>query len=304
MHRLSKLSYLLLLVLGGITATGCEIVNPAEELPAYISIQDPEVVIDENTGFATNAGLRNVWLYHGGFLQGTYQIDPSVDTNGRIVPFLQLAQTDFFLDGGIYESGLSSFQIPYPFWDRVTFNWQASVGDTLVITPQFHYIDNSLTESPVDEHFDGGSFDLQPFGSALSNADSTFIRLRTDDVFHGTGGGYVSFGADDRWFEAINITPFQTEQSKNIFAEITYKNSIPFSVGLVYQSIIGTGSQSIVTVSPSSEWNTIYVHMISEVRSIINSHGPATNFWLWLKADGDDKEGFIRLDDIRVIREQ
>lgn len=302
MHRLKGNLGFILLVLGGI-AMGCDAINPAEELPAYVSFQDPEVVLDENTGFTSKAGLRNVWLYHGGFLQGAYRLDPSVDTNGRVIPILQLELTDFFLDGGIYESGLSSFQIPYPFWDRLTFDWQATVGDTLFLTPQFHYLDLNTAQIPVDEYFDGGSIDFLPFGSTLANLDSTFIRLRTDDVFQGTGSGYVNFAAGDRWFEMINSTPFQTTQSSNIFAEITYKNTIPFSVGLVYQSILGTGSRTIVNVSPTGEWNTIYVHMISEVRAIINSNGPATNFWLWIKADGADKEGYIRFDDIRVIRE-
>jgi hypothetical protein len=284
--------------------TGCELFNPEEELPAYIQFEDPKVVIDETTGQETNAGIRNLWLYHGGFLQGAYQLDPEVDTNGRVIPFLQLDRTDFFVEGGIYETGQSAFQIPHPFWDRVTFDWAATVGETLVVKPRFHYVDESNYIAPLDEHFDGGSIDFVPFGSSLSNFDSTFLTLRTDDVFHGISSGYVRFGANDRWFEVRNTNSFRTVQSSNIFAEITYKNNIPFSVGLIYQSLLGVQSVEIVTVNPSAEWRTIYVHLITEVRKIINTNGADTVFWLWLKADGEGQDGYIRFDDIRVIREK
>jgi hypothetical protein len=287
---------------------GCELINPAEELPAYISVQNPKVVIDESTGFMSEVGLRNVWLYHGGYLQGVYQLDPTIDTNGRVVPFLQVDRSDFFLEGGIYESGQAAFQISYPFWDRLSFDWQGTVGDTHVVTPVFHYIDPSLYLTPVNEHFDGGSIDFERFASGLippsATDSSTFFVLRTDDVFHGNGAGHVLFDASHRYFETINGSPFFTEQSSNIFVEVTYKSTIPFTVGMVYVSNNAVSSQEIITVSPSGNWNTIYVHMITEVRKIINTNGPDTQFYLWLKADGGSKEGYIRFDDVRVIRQR
>ncbi len=302
MHRL-KTACALLVPVAVIFLSGCDLINPAEELPAYISIQEPQVVIDEATGFATKAGIRNVWLYHAGFLQGAYQTDPEAFPLGRVVPVLDLKRSDYFMEGGIYESGQSSFQIPYPFWDRVTFDWQATAGDTHVVTPSFHYVDPGLYITSLDEHFDGGSIDFVPFSSGLPSDSSAFFDLRSTDVFHGTGIGYVDFTAQRRYFETINSTPFQTTQSSNIFAEITYKNTIPFSVGLIYQSISGVLRQDVLTVSPNGNWNTVYVHLITEVRAIINANGPATLFWLWIRADGGGDEGYIKFDDIRVIRE-
>jgi hypothetical protein len=283
--------------------SGCEIVNPAEELPAYISFQEPMTSAVDDTSFRTHAGLRNIWLYHGGFLQGAYQIDPQIDTLGRTIPFLGLDRSDFFIEGGIYESGQSSFQIPYPFWDRITFEWQATVGETLVVQPVFHYIPSSFYELPVSVEFEGGGIDLVAFSTGLSG-DSTFFKLRDDDVFHGDGAAIVEFGPGDRFFEVINTTPFRTTQASNIFAEITYKNTIPFTVGLIYGSFTDPHRKPVLTVSPSADWNTVYVHMITEVRAILNALGTDTDFWLWIYADGEDKEGYIRFDDIRMIREK
>jgi hypothetical protein len=301
MHRLNWIGALAVFAMC-LAFSSCEIINPSEELPAYISFQEPRVSAPGDTAFRSNSGVRNIWLYHGGFLQGVYQLDPEVDTNGRVIPFLQLDRSDFFIEGGIYETGQSSFQIPFPFWDRVSFDWQASAGETLVVSPVFHYADESQYEMPVSVTFEGGGLDFDPFSTGLQG-DSTFFKLRSDDVYRGGGSGIVEFGPGDQFFEAINSIPFRTVQSSNIFAEITYKSTVAFTVGLIYGSVNEPHKRAIVTVSPSNDWNTIYVHMVTEVRNILNANGPDTDFWLWLQADGHDGTGYIRFDDIRVIRE-
>lgn len=301
MHRLSV--YTGLLSLMAVCLASCEIINPKEELPAYISFQDPQTSTLGDTTFRSTTGIRNVWLYHAGFLQGAYQLDPDADTAGRVVPILELDRSDFFVEGGVYESGQSAYQIPYPFWDRVTFDWEAGVGETLVVKPVFHYVDESLYDLPVSESFEGGGIAFNDFSLGF-DSEATHVETRHDDVFRGTGSGYVEFGAGKRYFEVRNTIPFRTVQSSNIFAEVTYKNTIPFTVGLLYGSVTSPATQAILSVSPSTEWNTVYVHMITEVRSILNLNGTDTEFWLWIRADGENNDGYIRFDDIRVIKEK
>ena len=208
------------------------------------------------------------------------------------------------MDPGIYESGQSAFQIPYPFWDRVTFRWEANPMDTMKLTPEFHYRDEASFDAPVEEHFEGGGIGFSQFGAAFDPL-ATNLTTSTDAPFQGTGSGKVIFDATHRFFEVVSSVDFRTKASLNIFAEITYKNTIPFTVGLVHTSITGgTQKQEILTVSENTNWNTVYVHMITEVRNIINAYGEGTAFFLWLKADGDYKDGYILFDDLRVIKEK
>ncbi len=287
-----------------VSVSSCEIINPSEEIPAYISVKNPVVVLDEGTGFSTNVGLRNIWLYHGGELQGTYQFDPAVDTVGRVFPILNLDKYEFFIDPGIYETGQSAFQIPYPFWDRLTFRWEANPLDTLELTPEFHYIDPALYETPVDEHFEGGNIGMDPFATGLNSTEACSFVIDNNDVFQETGSGKVVFDATHRWFEVISSVPFITTAADNIFAEVTYKSNIPFTIGLIYQTSTTVNGVIVLSVNPSGNWNTVYVHMISEVRDILNTVGANTIFNLWLKADGENKDGYILFDDIRVIKEK
>lgn len=299
MHRLIHATVLLLLVLPFFT--GCELIDPVEPAPAYLRLVNPRVEIDSASQFYSNIGIRNVWLYHGGNFQGLYTVAPDSEV---IIPVLDLDRSDFYMEGGIYESGLSAFQLPYGFWKRESFTQPLTALDTFDVDLRFEYVEERFYDFRVNETFEGNSVDLVPFSLGLSEPDSTFVRLRNDDPFRGTGYGYINFGTDDRYFQAINSSPFVLTRGKQVYAEVTFRNSMPFSVGLLYSNSNGVSFKDAINLSPSPDWNTVYVHLTSQVRDIVNAGGENTAFWLYLKADGEKKDGFIALDDLRVITER
>lgn len=301
MHRLSVL---LTLLFATTFLPSCRVFDPPEDVPAYITFRNPRVQLDTTTGFTSDIGIRNVWLYQGGFLQGTYSTAQLEDGRWPTIPLIDLEKTDFFMEAGVFESGQSVFQIPYRFWDRIYFDLVAQAGDTVVLEPVFPYVDPVQYVTPVEENFEGFSVDLVPFATALTEPDSTFVRVVSNGAFQGNRAGFVPFGSDDRWFEVINTSPFSLSREKDTYAEITYRCSVPFEVGLVYSSLAGVGFVSVITVTPKEEWNTIYVHLIQQIRDIINAGGEQTDFWLWMKADGQGNDGYIYLDDIRLIHER
>lgn len=299
-HKLFALT----LVCFGLSITGCEIVNPAEEVPAYIAFEEATVVLDENTGFSSPVGLRDLWLHHGGILEGIFPINNPEDPNAVLtVPYLDVLNTNFFAQGGILESGLSTFRLPYPFWEDLDFTVSQDPGDTFRITPAFHYIEDTRYELEVDEGFEGSSFSLIPFNRSLTTQDSTYLA-RTTNAFMGNFSGEVNFGDEDRWFEVISATPFRLALNEDVYVEITYKSNINFSVGMVYQGLNGLAIEPVLTVTPKGEWNTVYVHLIQQVRDIINANSEFTNFWLWMFADGEGNDGYICLDNIRLIHQK
>lgn len=284
-----------------ISLGACRLFDPEEELPAYVKFQNPRVVLDSASGFSSGVGIRNIWVYHGGFLQGTY---PLKADSAIVIPYIPVSTTDFYMEGGIYESGQSLFNLPYPFWDRVYFDVVQQIGDTTVIEPVFEYVPTTQYETRVYETFDDGSLEFQSFARALSEPDSTTFRMRTTSAFRGARGGYIHFGPGDRYFEVINTDPFLLSRQTDTYIEITYRNSIPFRVGLVYDDGFSPRIEEIMTVAPKSDWNTVYVHLIQNIRNIINAYGTNTQFYLWLYADGEEQEGFIEMDDIRLIKEK
>jgi hypothetical protein len=261
-------------------------------------------VLDENTGFSSNVGIRDVWLYQANLLQGVYPVNPVEDSMWATIPVIELEKGNFFLQGGIHETGQSAFHLPYPFWEFLEFDFELKGADTFVVDPLIHYLPEDRYVVPLYEQFESGLVDLIPFNSALSQPDSTFIRTQNTEVFMGNRSGFINFGPDDRFFEAINSIPFQLDRSKDTYLEITYKNSVPFEVGLVYQNLAGLFPAPVVTVNPRGEWNTIYIHLIDLIRTVLNESLNVANFWIWLIADGQGEEGYIYLDNVRVIREK
>lgn len=296
MHRISHAVILALAFLG---LFSCETFDRPEPNPGYVAFRNPRVELDSVTGFTSNLGIRNVWLYYGGILQNIVRTPKD---SLVVVPLIDEGRTDFVIDGGIFETGQSAFNIPYPFWKPLNFTAQLVGLDTIIVEPLFEYIEPRFYDFMMNEDFEGGSINLVPFSTGFSE-DSTTIRTRSNaDVFHGNSMGYVDFGSGNRYFEVITADPFRLVRGRDCYAEITYKNSIPFKAGLLYQNSTGFATYEVLTITPSSEWNTIYINFISYVRQIINSGGEDTNFWLWLQADGNNESGYIQLDDIRILQ--
>lgn len=261
-------------------------------------------MLDTATGFTSNAGIRDVWLYQANLLQGIYPVNPVEDSMWATIPVIDLEKGDFSIQGGIHETGQSAFHLPYPFWDFLDFEFELVGEDTFVVDPLIHYVPDDRMVIPLFEDFESGLVDMVPFNSALVHPDSTFIRTQNNEVFMGQRSGFINFGPDDRYFEAINSIPFQLDRSKDTYLEITYKSSVPFEVGLVYQNLAGLFPAPVVTVTPRNEWNTIYVHLIDLTRTILNESLNVANFWIWLVADGLGEDGYIYLDNVRLIREK
>ncbi|MEM7659272.1 MAG: hypothetical protein AAF399_24335, partial [Bacteroidota bacterium] len=88
--------------------------------------------------------------------------------------------------------------------------------------------------------------------------------------------------------------------------EITYKNDIPFTAGLLYVTVSGTDigdlNSNLVFFSPD-KWNTVYIHVNDQVRGV-----PGTAiFKPYLRATSLDnssaeiQEGTLLVDNIRLI---
>lgn len=289
MHRLKALLIVLAISTLGFS---CEVINPEEEVPAYITIENAQILVDANSGFTTDLGLRDAWVYQGGQLQGIYPLPATF-------PYQNIETTDFYVLPGIYESGLSAFHVPYPFLDRVDFTVTQGPGDTAIVSPTFEYLPNTQISMPVAETFEAADVNFAPF--AYFSADTARLKKSGTDVYRGNRSGYVYFDDDSRHFEvaSINPSPMVLEPGNDGWLEITYKSDIELTVGLVYQNPAeGVGVDPAVTLLPKANWNTVYVHLID----ILKRHQASTtdySVWLYARSDGQNAELF--LDDIRLV---
>lgn len=290
MHRLKAL-FTSLVVLASLT--GCKVFDPEEEIPAYITIQNGQYQQDITGGnFLTDQGLKDVWVYKNGLLQGIYELPATF-------PVLEPEKNTIRLRGGIYESGLSAFHLPYHFWEILDYAPTLAPGDTAVIEPVFNYVDNSLYELKVNETFENQDVNFAPF--AYFQSDTARILKSSIDPFKGNTVGKVHFDDDSRHFEvaSINPNPLNLLPANDTYLEITYKSGVALAVGLVYQNTNeGVGIYNAIVLNPKNEWTTVFVHLVDGIRQRSTTD---TDYNIWLYADGGGETTDLFLDEIRLI---
>lgn len=293
MHRLKAF---LPLLAGLLVLSGCSVFDPVEEIPAYITIQNGQFQQDISGGnFTTSNGLKDVWLYKNGLLQGIYALPATI-------PVTEPEKNTIRLRGGIYESGLSAFHLPYTFWEILDYSPTLTPGDTVVIEPTFNYVSSSDYFLRINETFENQDVNFAPF--AYFEADTARLFKSPGDAFKGATKGKVHFDADSKHFEvaSINPSPLNLFPGKDTYIEITYKSEIAFHVGLVYYNTAeGVGIYDAIVLNPKSEWTTVFVHLINGINARSTTD---TDYNIWLYADAAGETADLYLDEIRLITEQ
>ena len=131
-----KKNSLFLLVL---LLTACEIINPEEDIPSFISIEE-----FEHSDVGT-AKIVDAWVYIDNEIQGIYSLP-------NTIPILKNGEQKLYIAPGIKENGISATRTNYPFyvWHQEEVNLSQ---DTTFINPRTSYISNCIH---WEENFNGG----------------------------------------------------------------------------------------------------------------------------------------------------
>lgn len=270
--------------------SGCDLLNPDEALPAYLRIGPATVLVDPAQPLVSDLGVRDIWVSRGQELIGAYQV-PSV------VPFFPNGETEFVVNGGVFETGFSSSRIRYPFWQPITFQIPTEALDTFTIAPTFQYYADSVLAYPFQEDFEGIGTN---FVELTTGSNAATLSTTSSDAFEGNRSGQVLFSPNFTQYEGASSGFFSLPQSGNndIWVEVTYKNTVAFTVGLYYVTNTNAGELGDrVFFLSESEWNTAYIHVNDFVRSVSES----AVFRLYIRANSNGASGQLLLDQVRII---
>ncbi len=268
-----------------------------EPLPVYLDLGQSRVKPFTQSGFTTNLGVKNIWIYQGADLEGVYPTE-------KVVPVIPNGAGKLLLVGGIFQNGLSSARNPYPFWQPIVVDIDVDLLDTLKPKPVFEYYPDTALSYPFIESFEAANFRLT---STETGSNAARIALATGQGHTGTGAGRVVFTETQYLFEVTSSGFLFLPQTGNndIYAEITYRGTnVVFSTGLFYVTGANAGDLETGTFFPTSEnWNTIYVHLNDLVRSVPQG----SQFKLYIRVDNFSNAtnkgipGTLFLDNIRIV---
>ncbi|MGD1846578.1 MAG: hypothetical protein ACFB10_14415 [Salibacteraceae bacterium] len=293
------LSILLLFLLGS-----CEIINPEEEIPAYIRIDSIDLRLrDANREGAASERITDAWVFVNDELIGAFELP--VD-----VPVLKNEVANVKISAGILNNGISASRVRYPFYDVFELSeYEFVPGEVQTINPVVNYFED--LDFTWDEDFE----DISVAFDSMPNSD---VRMdRTQDVAlilptpegdpnNNKSSGIIRLNETTPNFEATSTPPLVLPKGgTEVYLEMDYNISTRMLVGM---QIALDGIEFVVPIidlNPTEDdngnfgWNKTYIHLTPAVSSEVN----ASTYRLWFRAahNPDQAESVLLLDNLKII---
>jgi hypothetical protein len=284
-----KRSILLFAILTGV-GVACK---KGDKVPAYVEIPAITLNASDSQG-GTSAKITDAWVYADEELIGVYEIPARI-------PILREGTSTLMVQPAVKRNGMYDDRVRYPFYTT----WTGTVD--MVPT-------NTATLQPVVQYVSQASFWIEGFEDAGTNvevtaASDTTLLLPTaaeypDLVAYGNGcGGFVLDQAHP--YLRLHTTVDFPSSSGAVYLELDHRNSIRFTVGLMFNA--GSGLQAIphVHIEPTGSgdgerWNKVYLDLTSS----FNQNLSQRNIYIEASLPADMTQGAVYLDNIKVVRFQ
>lgn len=228
----------------------CDIVNPAEDIPAYVYIDTFQLETTVAQGSDSEL-ITDGWFSAGQDFLGAYDLP-------ALVPVLAQGETNITIEPGIKDNGISLSRDLYPFYTsfQVSIDLQPNEVDTLRPTTQyrndakFAFIEEFETENHQFREIRIGDIDHR-------------VRLTSEGAFEGNTSGLITLDRDQSLVEIATAERFSglTDVGVFVYLEVNYKSDVPVLFGLVGHT--GGSNQTIYDPGflPRENWNKIYFNL-------------------------------------------
>ena len=281
---------IIILVYLSIQFIGCELMDEAEPIPTYATIDTIKLETQQNSEGTNSHKIRDAWLFVDGQLLGAYELP-------MLAPVLDEGEHTVEIFAGMADNGIVSYPEIYPFYNRYITTKKFIPGETIAIDPSVKY--DSKTIFSFIEDFEDGNI----FGGELDGDIGTKIELIRQGRFEGNRSGKITLTAVSPIFEAATLLEYpifdEDNVSSPIYLEINYKNNVPFEVGIMgFKGNAFIEKTYVAGFNPKDVWNKVYVNLTLDT-SVMDGD----SYKIVIRAaKGEDVEtGEIYLDNINEI---
>jgi hypothetical protein len=270
--------------------SSCNLINPEEEIPAYIEVQQISVNTDPTIQGSNSSGISDAWIFVDGQMLGAFELPCRV-------PVLKNGSSEVLIGAGIKINGLSATRAPYPFYRFFEGSADFKPGETVSFSPQVSYFDSLIF--PFLSNFD----DLSGNRFEASGASDTLIGLTSNpaEVYEGLGSLKASLLRDSGIVEFQMVDALELpKQGTLVYLEFDYKCSHIFGVGLrSYYASSGTRTTSLINVFPTDTWKKMYINLTRAVSEQVN----AENYRIFFQSVKESGSGPLNLyiDNVKIV---
>ncbi len=235
--------------------SSCNLINPADPVPAYLDIQPFTLSVGPGQGTADEK-ITEAWLYVNNAFLGAYSLPATV-------PVIAAGESEIILFPGVRVNGIASSPDIYPFYTTYEVTRDLVPAENTVLNPGIGYSDNATFSALED--FEAG----HTFLTDLDGDPVTQIVLSNQDVFEGSASGYVELSPEHPELEVSTFLLF-TDLPVNgtpVYLELNYKNNVEFAIGLVGVENNPPGIKDYFFIfNQKEEWNKIYIELTERLR--------------------------------------
>lgn len=231
--------------------TNCEIINPPEDIPAYIQIDSVNLVTNYNLHGSASHKITDVQVSTDVELLGIFPLPANI-------PVLRSGVNEIKVDAFVIENGISATRELYPFYDRYSESGELIPGEVIKIQPTITYLD-AVQFAFIEDFNSSNSFvdDLDGDTGTRLEVSSGLGIIRLEDA-----GSRAHVGTGTFYTLPINSSP--------IFLEMDYKCNSIFTVGIrgINPSGSPVGDLNKLTLNVQETWNKVYVSFDEEVSAL------------------------------------
>lgn len=268
-------------------SASCDLINPEEQIPAFIRIDSIGLVTTQGEGTEME-NFVDAWVFENEKLVGIYELPATV-------PVLKDGPADIRIRAGIKLNGQVATRIPWLFC-RDFQNQVNLFSDSIIhLNPTLSY--QNWVNFKWLEDFDGAGNSV----SLSNNSQGSIERVFEPEAFDGRSLK-ISLSPEETIVECRRGgEPLPLPgQGTPVMLEMTYRCNNRFVVGLFSTEPGGTIQQSIIVLNPKEEWNHIYINLTDAIGANPNffQHQPFIGF---VRDEDVEGEAYVYLDNIRLI---
>jgi hypothetical protein len=254
MRKKTIFKHLCIWMLAGVLFS-CDVINPSEEIPAYIHIDSFTLGGSFDSFGSINHKITDAWVVLDNEVVGVFELPTTF-------PVLSKGEHKLIIQPGVIENGIRNTRTAYPFYDPLIidhYNFEAYAIDT--INPHIWHKKTNFSLA-LNEDFESANLDFD------QGVNSNVPLQRTNnkaDVFEGNYSFEAVLPEKSDLFEMISENIFSIPRGKAVFLEMNYKTDIEFTVGYYALSATNSKQHPVLYLNPSSEWKKVYVNYGTEI---------------------------------------
>lgn len=267
----------------------CEIINPPEQIPAYITVDSVAVEITSPNQGSSSHNISDCWLYVNNKLVGVFEVPFTV-------PVLESGLQNIQIEPGIKNSGGDAARKTYPLMYGFYLDTILTERQITKLQPVFKY--RPATFDLVEDFEDIG-IEFQ-----VSEQSDTVITLVSGENALEGKSMYFAVDKDRPNFECRSSQLFEIDKNGSPYLEIDFKANDYFNFGIFSKEYSGSGESEVrkhvFLFMPTDKWKKVYIDLNYFVNNVTG-----TEFRLFFTAVYSEESGLekseVFIDNVKLV---